>query len=303
LPGYWTSTGCGGIFRFHPPVILGEYFEAGTISLIYIVMGSLVWLLADNLRNGQRRLEQSMDELEQTRSKLLMEERLAAVGRLSSAIAHEVRNPVAMISSSLEAIAGEDLDSESRREMLGIAVREASRLEKLTGEFLTYARPETLEKSRCELDSILSYVASVCRSHASKLTMTIEVECPPGILLDADSERVEQALLNLLMNAMDAAGERGTIRVVATRVAGEIRIDVDNPNGPIALQNVDLLFEPFFTTKPQGTGLGLAISRKIARAHGGDLKLSINSPEIVRFSMTLPCEGVSQSALNKEVHG
>jgi len=286
-------------FQSHPPVVIGEYFEAVTISLIYIVMGSLVWLLADNLRRGRQRLEQSLDELERTRSKLLQEEKLAAVGRLSSAIAHEVRNPVAMITSSLEATLADDLNEASRREMLGIAAREAARLEKLTSDFLSYARPDTLEKEPCELDSIIEYVASVCRPHAMKRSITVAVRGVRGILLEIDSEKIEQALLNLLINAMDASPDSGTVHISASQQDGNVCIAVENTDGPIPNEAVNLLFEPFFTTKPHGTGLGLAISRKIARAHGGDLTLDTNTPEVVRFSMSL-CTAVAASTVARE---
>jgi len=273
-------------FKSHPPVVIGEYFEAGTISLIYIAMGSLVWLLADNLRRGQYRLQRSLDELEQTRIRLSAEEKLAAVGRLSSAIAHEIRNPVAMITSSLEAaLAGE---APSRQDMLEIAAKEASRLEKLTGDFLDYARPDSLEKERCELEHIVDYVTSLCRPHAAKRSLTIAARAPTGILVEIDPEKIEQALLNLMMNAMEASLDGGTVHVSASNENGQARIDIDNANGPIPDKAVGLLFEPFFTTKSHGTGLGLAISRKIACAHGGNLTLSVNSYDMVRFSITLP---------------
>jgi signal transduction histidine kinase len=277
-------------FQSHPPVVMGEYFEAGTISLIYIVMGSLVWLLADNLRRGQQRLEQSLKELERAR-------------RLSSAIAHEVRNPVAMITSSLEATLADDLDDSSRREMLGIAAREAARLEKLTGDFLSYARTDNLSKEPCDLDAVIDYVASVCRPYAARRSIAIAVRKTVGAPLNLDAERMEQALLNLLMNAMDASPDGATVSVSSIRYDGELRVEIENGNGPIPESSVGLLFEPFFTTKPHGTGLGLAISRKIVRAHGGDLTLSANSADAVRFSITLPAEAGSQVVQNEAARG
>ena len=275
-------------FRLHPPVVLGEYFEAGTISVIYIVMGYLVWLLVDNLRREHESLVRSLEELEEAKRNLIREEKLAAVGRLASAIAHEVRNPVAMISSSLEMALSNDTGPVERREMLEIAAGESNRLEKLTGEFLTYARPAVVEKEYRDLGPLVEYVVSVCRPHASKGSLAIATGPIGDIGIQMDSEKVEQALLNLLMNAMEASKEGDTVRISAVRQDGRVRIDVENPNGPIPENKIDQLFEPFFTTKPKGTGLGLAISRTIARAHGGDLTLSLNSPECVRFSLALP---------------
>ena len=275
-------------FRIHPPALLGQYLEAGTISLIYIVMGSLVWLLADSLHRGQHRLQRNLEELERTRKRLTSEEKLAAVGRLSSAIAHEIRNPVAMISSTLEAVLSENMSPSAQREMLEIAAKETARLEQLTGDFLAYAHPDRLEKTGCELGHIIDYVASFCRPHAAKRAITITTRASEGMLAEVDSEKIEQAVLNLVMNAIEASLDGGTVQISARRENGQVRIEVENGNGPISNGTVDLLFEPFFTTKPHGTGLGLAISRKIACAHGGDLTLTANGPETVVFSMILP---------------
>ena len=101
----------------------GEYIEAGAMSVIYTVMGVLVWLLVNNLREREARFVRNLEELERTRQQLLSEEKLAAVGRLSRAIAHEIRNPVAMIASSLATAARAGQDEAERKEMFAIAKR------------------------------------------------------------------------------------------------------------------------------------------------------------------------------------
>ena len=123
-------------FRLHPPPDINEYVEAGTISLIYAIVGILVWKLVNHLRSKQADLAASVLALETARERLLIEEKLAAVGRFSSAIAHEIRNPVAMISSALATALNTNLGSGEREQMFEIAAKEASRLEKLTGDFL-----------------------------------------------------------------------------------------------------------------------------------------------------------------------
>ena len=114
----------------------GEYIEAGAMSVIYSVMGVLVWLLINNLRAREARFVRNLEELERTRQQLLSEEKLAAIGRLSRAIAHEIRNPVAMISSSLATATRPGQDETEREEMFAIAAKEAVRLERLTTDFL-----------------------------------------------------------------------------------------------------------------------------------------------------------------------
>ena len=276
-------------FRMHLPVDLGEYFEAGVNSLIFALVGLLVWLLVNQIRENENNLAQNLLELKQARAKLLEEETLAAVGRLSSAIAHEIRNPVAMIASSLTMAKQSDLEGEQHREMCEIAAREAVRLEKLTTDFLSYARPRTPETSPNSILDTLAYVASVCRAHAGDRDVEIEVDAPESLEAELDPAQIQQALLNLVMNAIDASPKGGAVRLKSEWDGfSEVCVWVSNSGPPISKAVESRIFEPFFTTKPRGTGLGLAIARNIARSHGGDLSISSNQPNNVSFRLQLP---------------
>ena len=275
-------------FRLHPPADVNEYIEAGTISLIYAVAGLLVWSLVNHLRTKQRQLVGNLVELEETKARLMIEEKLAAVGRFSSAIAHEIRNPVAMISSALTTAFGYDVESSERQEMFDIAAKEASRLERLTTDFLAYARPRTLSKHRCDVAHSIAYIADVCRPHAKETGVAIRTEGPEGLWAETDSGQLQQALLNLAMNAIEASPERSAVLLRGRFDGNCLLIEIENSHGPIPPAAADRIFEPFFTTKPSGTGLGLAIARSIAKAHGGDLILSRNERQMVRFSIILP---------------
>ena len=275
-------------FRSHPPPQLSEYMEAGTISLIYAIVGWLAWTLVNNLRSKEADLTASLTELEQAKERLSIEEKLAVVGRLSSAIAHEIRNPVAMISSALATGFNDNLGPTERQEMFEIAAKEASRLEKLTTDFLTYARPRPPAKQPGDVAESIAYVADLCRPRATEKTVTIQAEAPDGLHANIDGGQIQQALLNLVMNAIEASPSGGVVLLLGKRLDGSVRVDIDNTNGPIPREAVERIFEPFFTTKAAGTGLGLAIARNIARAHGGDLVLSRNQTGSVQFSITLP---------------
>ena len=268
-------------FRLHPPSELNEYMEAGTIALIYATVGILVWTLVNYLRTKQL-------DLERARQQLSIEEKLAAVGRFSSAIAHEIRNPVAMISSALATTRNGDISSSEREEMFEIARKEASRLEKLTADFLVYARPRPPVKERSDVSTSVAYIADICSPHAAERTVTIQYHAPDELCAFVDSGQLQQALLNLTMNAVEASPAGGVVLLRARREENTIRLDVENANGPIPREVVGRIFEPFFTTRSTGTGLGLAIARNITRAHGGELVLARNEPGSVRFSMTLP---------------
>jgi two-component system, NtrC family, sensor histidine kinase HydH len=267
----------------------GEYIEAGAMSVIYTVMGVLVWLLINNAREREARFVRNLEELERTRQQLFSEEKLAAVGRLSRAIAHEIRNPVAMISSSLATATRAGQDEAERKEMFAIAAKEAARLERLTNDFLVYARPRAAQIARANVTDTLNYVASVTRAHAANKGVAIDVHAQSQMEGDFDPAQIQQALLNLVLNAIDACKGGDSVRLQAqTKLPDVIRIDVIDPVGPIPEEAVTRIFEPLFTTKQGGNGLGLAIARNIARAHGGDLMLRINEPAQVCFSIEIP---------------
>jgi len=296
------NVGCVEVFfRQHPPADAGEFFEAGINSLIFAIAGLLVWLLVNQIRDNENNLARNLLELKQTRAKLLEEETLAAVGRLSSAIAHEIRNPVAMIASSLAMAKQSNTGSEQQEEMCEIASREAARLEKLTTDFLSYARPRTPETSPNLIHDTLAYVASVCRAHAGDREVKIEIEAPESLEAELDPAQIQQALLNLVMNAIDASPKGGTVRLKSDWDGfSEVCVWVSNSGVPIPPPVAARIFEPFFTTKARGTGLGLAIARNIARSHGGDLSVSSNQPDNVSFCLRLPAARAAAAMAAKD---
>lgn len=284
-----------------------EYFEASNVMLIYVVVAVVAALLSRRLRAERAAVEHNLEALERTRDQLVREEKLAAVGRLSAAIAHEIRNPVSLILSSLDLAREGGPGALPDDEVRDIVHQEARRLETLTGDFLLYARQRPPQRRPTALGETLEYVASLLRSRLEERRLDLVLEPPPDLEVEADPFQLHQALLNLLANAVDAAEAGGTLRLGASLASppGAAVSSVAGPTagwdhpGPVALfvetagaaippQVVERIFEPFYTTKPSGTGLGLAIAREIARRHGGDLRLAVNRPGAVRFEITLP---------------
>lgn len=290
LGGALTFTQLGLYYRRHPPAMPREFYEAATVVLIYFVVGIVVANLVGQLRRDRQRLLVSFAELEQTRDRLVTEEKLAAVGRLSSAIAHELRNPVAMILSSIERARQPQTGLAERDEMLGIVVGEARRLEHLAGDFLNYARPRPLELRPTGARDLLDYLAGLARARAEEKRVDVRVVEGADGTLRIDPFQMQQALLNLLVNALEAAPPGTSIalgvRLTASPAAGAVFF-VENGGGPIPAATAERLFEPFFTTRQAGTGLGLAIARNVARAHGGNLTLAENSATCVRFELSV----------------
>lgn len=274
-------------FLRRPPVEYGEFFEAATVSLIFLVVGVVVQLLAGGLRGEEIKLQTSLRELRETQARLVAEEKLAAVGALAGSIAHEIRNPVAMIASSLEMAAKQPVGTPLRSEMMDIAAVESKRLETLTDDFLSFARRRELSVKSENVRDTLAYVASLAKARFSERRIEIEVDCEPQLAASFDAGQIQQALLNLMINAADASADDGVVRVGATR-SNTVVLFVENEGEAIGADEADRLFEPFFTTKPRGTGLGLAIVGNIAKAHGGVCRLAVNQPRHVRFEIELP---------------
>ena len=252
---------------------LTEAFEATTVSLIFLVVATVVRLLAA--------------ELWRREDELVRKEKLAAVGRVASAIAHEVRNPVTMIASAVSAARSPTVTPAIREEVFDILTQESTRLQKLTEDFLAYARNRMPQRRETSLTDALALAAGVLTPRAEECGVEVQTLCDDARVA-VDPFQIQQALLNLGMNALDATPRGGTLRLSARAAGGQASFAVENSGPPIPAEAAARLGEPFFSTKPRGTGLGLAITRSIAEAHGGDLTLAANEPGCVRFELRIP---------------
>ncbi len=275
-------------YRHLTTVATTEYFEATNAAMVYVVVAIVVASLVRHLRRDATQLRASFQALETARDRLVQEEKLAAVGRLAGAIAHEVRNPVTMIVSALGLANDETVDASKRGEWIGVASEEARRLETLTRDFLTYARQKEPDRHPISLSTVVGYVADLARAREPATGVRLSASCPVDATVSVDAFQIHGALLNLLVNAFDATPAGGEVVLGADAgPGGGASLWVENPGPAIPPDVVPRLFEPFFTTRPRGTGLGLAIARTTARAHGGDLELTTNEDGRVRFTLTI----------------
>jgi signal transduction histidine kinase len=173
--------------------------------------------------------------------------------------------------------------------MFEIAAKEAVRLEKLTAEFLAYARPQPIQRAVGPVSDTLLYVASACKAFASDKGVNLEVHAAPDLSVNMDAPKVQQALLNVVKNAIEASPPQQSVTLVGSVSKDRaVWFEVRNQGPAISKEALQRIFEPFFTTKQGGGGLGLAIARNIARAHAGDLFLRVNEPGRVCFTLELP---------------
>ncbi len=199
---------------------LSEYFEAASVVILYVVAAVVVAVLASSLRTQRNAAQDTLANLEATRDQLVREERLGAVGRLASALAHEIRNPVAMIVSSLAMARSGGVERNERPELDALVEQEAGRLERLTADFLAFARqrPPALESTHVEV--AIGYVAGLAQAQLLAAGLEVAIDVEPGLEAEVDPFQIHQALLNLVVNAIAAAPSGSVIRLGAARAGG-----------------------------------------------------------------------------------
>lgn len=223
---------------------------------------------------------QDLTDLRRAEQELRRADRMAELGALSAQLAHEIRNPLAAMRGSAQLLS-EGADPETQR-LVGILTQEADRLAELVGDFLAFARPPTPVCRPCDLDALVRQTVELVS--ADPLASGIEVSVADGGLqAEVDPDQIRQVLLNLLRNALAAAGRGGRVRVFFSQVEGQTRVHVWDSGGSIATADLPRIFEPFFTKRPGGTGLGLSTVHSIVRAHGGQIQVKSSPGEGTEF--------------------
>ncbi len=251
---------------------------------------------------------QDLTERKQVQEQLRRADRLAALGQMAANIAHEVRNPLAAISGSVEVLREDLAINGPGRELLDIILREARRLKLITGQFLDFAKPQPMLFRPCALRPLVEETLSLLAKsseHHPKTSWSVTEE-PPDLHVQSDSDQLRQVVWNLCLNAMQAMPDGGRITVslrLAPRPGQSGRTELSEqgdgltnrrsdqtppPLGAeewveiafrdtgrgIPLEELDRIFDPFYTTRPSGTGLGLAIARKILESMGGHIEVT-----------------------------
>jgi len=229
---------------------------------------------------------QDLTEVKALEEQLKRSDRLAAVGRLASGLAHEIRNPLASISGSVQLLSDDQGISEENRRLMGIVIKEVERLNLLLGDFLNFARPAPLQAEVVDLAAILDELVELLRAGGQAEGVTIVRRYPEQVPLFIDRQKMRQALWDLLLNAVESALPDGTVRIGVDLVNGEISVEDSGPG--IDEKVRDRIFEPFFTTKEKGTGLGLANVYTNVQAHGGRIYVEPSPLGGARFMIDLP---------------
>jgi signal transduction histidine kinase len=265
-----------GLIGFDPAMPLEKGLEMGLYLAVGLVCGTLV-----------DRERATLAVKERMESDLLRAERMAAVGQLSAGLAHEIRNPLASIKGSADILADGFPADHPKARFMRILQDEASRLNDVLSRFLDFARPREHAQDVFDLGQELKQLQDLLAARPAAPVVRVNVAAGAWPVR-GDLGQVRQLLLNVGLNAVQAAGPGGTVDLALARERDQLVVSVVDTGPGFSAEAAANLGTPFFSTRAGGTGLGLATSLRIARDHGGDLVVDTTWSEGARVLVQLP---------------
>ncbi|MFH0781311.1 MAG: ATP-binding protein [Pseudomonadota bacterium] len=266
--------------------ILLDFGEKKTTTLH---LASMVVLDGDGRLAGEVLLIRDLTAVKLLEKELQRSERLAALGKMAAGVAHELRNPLSSIKGLAVLLKSHVSVSGGGVETADILVKEVERLNRSIGELLDYARPGQLTREPAAIDEIIKKTVSLVQIDAESYKISIVLSLAEGLpMILVDRDKLNQVVLNLLLNALQAMPNGGILTVRTERDGGMIVISVKDNGEGISPENLQRVFDPYFTTKSNGTGLGLALTAKIVEEHGGTIKIFSDLSEYTEVRVMLP---------------
>jgi two-component system sensor histidine kinase PilS (NtrC family) len=237
-----------------------------------------------------------LTDIKKMEAQLRRTDRLAAIGQLAAGIAHEIRNPLAAISSSMQLLREEAALSQGDRRLLDIVLQEAERLKLISGQFLDFVRPKFASSRTLELNSLLeemTFLLEKSSDHASRSRISFE-KSPSPVYLQADPDQIKQMTWNISLNALEAMPQGGELNIRLKdqrKMNSSILLEFLDQGEGIAPDQMEHIFDPFYTTKEGGTGLGLSIAQKIVHSLGGRIEVESRLGKGTTFRVFLRSNG------------
>jgi two-component system, NtrC family, sensor kinase len=280
--------------------------RADEIGVLYKAFGDMARQLQERQHRLEQRMELTESELEETGVRLketqqaaARSQQLASLGRLASGVAHEIRTPLTSLKLFLESVENEIAISPDNEEDFQVALNQIKRMEATINRFLDFARPQDPVFSLIGVRELIEESLLVIGPKARKQETIIEKSIrSPLPKIRGDRRQLGEALLNLMVNALEAVGQRGRLIIAAdleesqTAEGGRrrLRIDIGDTGPGIMAEDIPRLFDPFFTTKATGAGLGLAIVASTVQRHGGEVMVRSAVGEGTTMSLFMPVE-------------
>ena len=271
--------------------------------ILYNIIGFVTGFLSQRQMNTTRSLKRTIGErdesydklkhqteiLVQTEEQLRLADRLSALGKLSAGIAHEVRNPLASIKGTAEIISDKFKPGDKEYEFVKILIKEVNRLDTVVAEFLDFARPKPPELKSSNINYIIQSVLKLTEHEIAKSRINLNTRFKEGLpSISVDPEQMKQVFLNLIINAVQAMPDGGTLKIDSHQNKSEIVCEFSDTGMGISKEQQKNLFTPFFTSKTTGTGLGLAIVHRILESHKGKIMFTTKENQGTTFTISLP---------------
>ena len=262
-------------------LIVGLLIGGGAVAIVAVQLTRRITRLSRRARDAERHARET--------------DRLAELGTLTSGLAHEIKNPLSTIQLNLQLLS-EDLDPldvhhDRLVRRLGTVQREAGRLRETLDDFLRYAGKIELDRRPTDLNELLDELVDFFSPQAQLQRVQLRLQhADTPLMATVDPKLIKQAVLNLLLNALQAMPGGGELMLLAKQDGNQARIDVIDTGPGISAQTRENIFKAYYSTKRNGTGLGLAISQRIAREHGGVLGVDSEVGKGSDFFLLLPRE-------------
>lgn len=253
--------------------------------------GDEVYELVEVFNQMLKDLRHNLQELEKANVERARMERLSALGEMATIVAHETKNPLNAIKLAASYLKN-NFQGELLTEFLGIIEEETDRLNEISSNFLGFSKPAPINLRPCHVNAIVETTVDLIRREATDRNIEIVVLKDENLpVLMCDFSKIKQALLNLLINAMDASAAGNTISVFTETSGPDVRIIVQDRGRGMSAEEAEKVFKPFYSTKTRGTGLGLAIVDRIVKEHGGEIRLESAPGTGAKFSIMLKAGG------------
>jgi signal transduction histidine kinase len=255
---------------------------------IFEAIGAQLGVVMENARLFEAEREQRR-LVEQSQAQLVQSEKLAATGRLAASLTHEINNPLQAIRSGLQLVLSSEMEPEEQRVYLEMANEEVERLQQIVSRTLDFARRPRWNPVYFDPHTVIERILALSNKYRQHRHVTLKLDLmdnPP--IIRGVPDELEQVFLNLVLNAVEAMPEGGTLRISSSLEEERLAISFTDTGQGIPPQHLSHIFDPFFSTKEESTGLGLSISYDIVERHEGQITVESEVDEGSTFTVWLP---------------
>jgi len=251
--------------------------------------------IMEDLGNKQMELEQTLNKLKTAQAELIQADKLSAIGQLSVGIAHEINNPLFVISGEAEMLAKNPNLEQGTRDSLSAILEQSKKIKAITGGLLDFSRREKSEKKAAvDINDTLNKALLIIDYQVKSEEIKISADLDPGLpRVTGDPGQLEEVFLNIMLNGIQAMKKGGELALITRREQESVVIKIKDNGTGMSNETKSRLFEPFFSTKEMGTGLGLSVSYGIIQNHGGKIEVESEEGKGTAFIISLPAAKAS----------